>query len=152
MLVIIFLFCGCKMKTYTPELTDFKQNASVTSGDFSYTCEICKKDGVVSVTATSTNAKDMSISYDGNTVSFLYYDMKCDFDGNNVEYTNPAVAIFNVFDYLQNNDEIKVSKTEDGFKYEGNTNIGEFILIQNDDNSYKSLLFKDANINVVFYC
>ncbi len=152
MLVITFLFCGCKIKTYTPELTDFKQNASVSLGDFSYTCEICKNNGVVSVTATSTNAKDMCISYDGKMVSFVYCDMKCEFGGKEVEYTNPAVAIFNVFDYLENSDELNVSKTENGFKYEGKTNLGDFILLQNDDNSYKSLVFKDANINIDFYC
>lgn len=149
-LVIMLLFCGCKVKTYTPELTDFKQNASVTSGDFSYTCEICKSEGVVTIVATSTNAKGTSITYDGKIASFVYDDMKCDFDGTKLDYTNPAIAIFDVFNYLENSDEIDVSKTDGGFKYEGKTNLGDFILLQNDDYSYESLVFKDANITISF--
>lgn len=146
MLVIVFLFCGCKVKNYTPELTDFKQNASVTSGDFSYTCEICKNEGVVTIIATSTNAKGMCIRYDGKTASFIYDDIKLDFDGKKLDYTNPAIAVFEVFYYLQNNENINVSKVDSGFKYEGKTNLGDFVLLQNDDLSYDALVFKDANI------
>lgn len=150
-LVIVLLFCGCKIKNFTPELTDFKQNASVDLGDFLYTCEICKKDDVVEIKVTSTNASGMSIIYDGEKVSFNYDDIVIDYNADKIDYTNPAIIIFDVFNYLNNEDNLSVLKIDNGFKYEGKTNLGEFILIQNEDLSYDSLVLKNANINIKFY-
>ena len=45
------MFSSCSVKINTPEVPKaFTQNAVVTSGDFSYECEICKKEGSVSIT------------------------------------------------------------------------------------------------------
>ncbi len=150
-LVIVLLLCGCSVEKYTPELTDFKQSASVDLGDFSYTCEICKKEDVVEIKVTSTNANGMTILYNGDKVKFNYEDILIDFDGNKIDYTNPAIMIYEVFDYLNNNKDMNVSKIENGFKYAGKTRMGEFVLIQNDDKSYESLTFKNANVNISFY-
>ncbi len=148
--VIALLFCGCQAKNNTPKLTDFKQKASVSLGDFSYTCEICKTDEVIDITITSSNAKDMCISYNGDMVSFQYDDIFLEYEGTKIDKTNPAVAIFNAFEFIKNSENIDVSKTDNGFKYEGKTNLGSFILLLNDDLSYNSLEFKDANIKIEF--
>lgn len=147
---VMLLLCGCKMKTYTPEITDFEQNASVASGIFSYTCKICRNNGEITVTATSTNAEGMSIFYNGELATFSYQDMNYQLTGDKIEKTNPAVAIYDVFDYIDNAETLNASKTDDGFKYEGTTDLGNFVLLQNEDNSFKSLYFKNANLNITF--
>ena len=35
-------------------------------------------------------------------------------------------------------------------KYEGKTNFGEFILVQNDNSTLKSLAFKNSDFKIVF--
>lgn len=146
----MIMLCGCEMKTYTPEITDFQQNASVTSGIFSYTCKICRNNGEITVTATSTNAKGMSIFYNGEIVTFSYQDMNYQLEGDRIDKTNPAVAIYDVFDYILNTKPLNASKTEDGFRYDGKTDLGNFVLLQNDDFTYKSLYFNNANLNINF--
>lgn len=151
-LIILIFFCGCKTKTYTPEITDFEQNASVVSGIFSYSCKICRKNGKVTVTATSTNAEGMTIIYDGVDVRFSYDDMNYQLGGDKIEKTNPAIAIYDAFEYITSaeNENLNASKTDKGFKYEGTTDLGDFVLLQNDDFSYDSLYFKNANLSIVF--
>ena len=151
--IVLFLalICsGCKIQTYTPEIVDFVQSAAVTSGDFSYTCEISRKNNVVTVTATSTNAAGLSISYDGKTVVFAYEDMSYQLEGDRIDATNPAVAVYDAFNCVVNTNPPDASKTADGYEYRGSTDLGEFVLHQYDDYSYKSLYFKNANIKIEF--
>ena len=62
LLFAVSLLVGCA-KSYTPILnTDFKLNAVYKIGDFSFSCEIVKNENIVSVTPTSTNAKNMIIT------------------------------------------------------------------------------------------
>lgn len=149
-LLLALIFSGCEIQTYTPEIVDFVQSAAVTSGDFSYTCEISRKSNAVTVTATSTNAAGLSISYDGQTVTYIYGDMSYQLDGSRIDATNPAVAIYDAFNCILNTDPPDASKTADGYEYRGSTELGEFVLHQYDDYSYKSLFFKNANIKIEF--
>ncbi|MDE6384670.1 MAG: hypothetical protein K2L36_00795 [Eubacterium sp.] len=145
-----FLLTGCKVKTYTPEIADFNQNATVTAGDFSYTCEISKQGMVVTVMATSTNASGMSIVYNGTSAVFKYLDMEYEIVSDKIDDTNPAKAVYDAFEVLISGVPDNASKTADGFRYDGKTALGDFILLQNDDYSYKSIYFKEANMNIVF--
>lgn len=138
------------MQTYTPEIVDFVQSASVTSGDFSYNCVISRKNNIVTITATSTNATGLSIIYDGNNVVFAYNDMQYEIAGSNIDSTNPAVAIYDVFYCIENTTPLNASKTKDGYVYTGKADSGDFVLHQYDDYSYKSLYLKNANINIEF--
>lgn len=138
------------MKVYNPEITDFEQDASVVSGIFSYSCKICRRGDEISITATSTNAQGMIINYDGNEVSFIYDNMTHRLDGDKIDKTNPAVAIYDAFQSILDSKEPNVSKTDDGYRYEGTTDLGDFVLLQNDDFSFKSLYFKNVNLNITF--
>lgn len=151
---IIAVFCvllaGCSVKTYTPELRDFSQNASVEAGDFSYTCEITMAENVVTVTATSTNANGMCIVYNGKSANFKYLDMEYEIVSDKIDDTNPAKAVYAAFKAVQEGFPDNASKTADGFRYDGKTALGSFTLLQRDDYSYKSLQFREANIRIEF--
>ncbi|MCD7796520.1 MAG: hypothetical protein LUG95_02575, partial [Clostridiales bacterium] len=59
-LILFLLLPGCKIKEYTPEIPSaFEQSAVASSGDFSYECVICSKDGASAVPVTSTFASDL---------------------------------------------------------------------------------------------
>lgn len=144
------LFSGCSIKNYTPELVDFNQNSAYTSGDFFCNCNITLDENVVTVAATSTNAKGLIISYNGSEVKYLYGEMSYVIPpGKNT--LNPAVIIYDAFQTLKSSDTNAASKTEDGFEYKGTTSLGDFVLLQYDDNTYKSLYFTDADIKFEFY-
>lgn len=144
------MFAGCKVKTYNPEIADFSQSASVETGDFAYTCDISLQEKVVTVTATSTNANGMSIIYNGKSALFRYSDMEYEIVSDKIDYTNPARAVYDVFEALRASMPDNASKTADGFRYDGKTELGSFTVLQYDDYSYKSISFKDANIYIVF--
>lgn len=146
---LIALFSGCKIQNYTPELVDFNQNAAYTSGDFFCNCNITLDENIVTVSATSTNAKGLIICYDGTEVRYIYGDMSYVIDPEK-NTANPAVIIYDAFQFLESADS-SASRTEDGFEYKGSTHLGNFILHQYDDNSYKSLYFPDADIKFEFY-
>ena len=89
------------IKNYTPELPDeLKQNASVSLGDFSYNCEICRNSENVTVTVLDTNAKGMVMMYNGNDLNFVYEDYSYSVNAENLEKTNVAIVIYQVFEAL----------------------------------------------------
>lgn len=149
-MLIFALFSGCKIKNYTPELVDFNQNAAYTAGDFFCSCNITMDENTVTVSATSTNAKGLTICYDGAEVKYTYGDMSFVIAPEN-NSANPAVIIYDAFQSLKSAESNGASKTEDGFEYKSSTSLGSFVLLQYDDNSYKSLYFTDADIKFEFY-
>ncbi len=150
-ILIFMLFAGCQVKDYTPiKPADFEQEVTVVSGDFSYDCKVCSKENVVTVTVLSTAAKGMVMSYNGDTLDFDYSGFEYNIDGKNFEKTNPAIAVYEVIDYIDNTPDISIKKIDGGFKYEGRVAMGNFILIQNDDNSLKSLSFRDTDYHIDF--
>lgn len=150
-LIILLIFSGCKIKNYTPEIpVTLEQNVKVTSGDFSYDCVICKTESAVSVTVDSTAAKGLVMEYDGKTLNFSFAGFSYEVDGSNFERKNPAIVLYEVFDYINSASQLNARKIDGGFKYEGKISLGDFILIQNDDNSFESLTVKSADYNIQF--
>lgn len=150
MLLILFL-SGCKVKDYTPEIPlTLEQNVKVISGDFSYDCRICKNENDVIVTVDSTSAKGMTMTYDGKNLSFSFADFSYDINGKNFEKRNPAIVIYEVFDYINSTQQLNAKKIEGGFKYEGRISLGDFILIQNDDNSFSNLTMRNSDYKIEF--
>ena len=149
LLLVVLLFAGCQVKTYNPEIGDFEQSAAVTVRDNSYICDISRIDNVVTVTATSSNALGLTISYDGNSAMFDYFGLEYDITSDKVDDTNLAKAIYDAFEVITTTTD-NASKTADGFRYDGKTDLGNFTILQYDDYSFKSIEFKEANIKVVF--
>lgn len=148
-LLAAVLLTGCKMTTYDPVIADFEQSAAVTVDDKSYTCDISMIDNVVTVTATSSNAIGLTLIYNGDSVTFKYFDLEYEITSDKIDETNLAKAIYDAFQVITTAPE-KASKTADGFRYDGKTALGDFTILQYDDYSYKSIEFKDANIKIVF--
>ena len=149
LMLAALLFAGCQMKTYNPEIGDFEQSAFVTVRDNSYTCDISRIDNVVTVTATSSNAIGLTITYDGNSAMFKYFDLEYEVTSDKIDDTNLAKAIYDAFEVIISTPD-NASKTADGFRYDGKTDLGNFTILQYDDYSFKSIDFKEANINIIF--
>ena len=149
LMLAALLLAGCQIKTYNPEIGDFEQSAAVTVRENSYTCDISRIDNVVSVTATSSNAIGLTITYDGNTAHFKYFDLEYDITSEKIDDTNLAKAIYDAFEVITTSPD-DASKTADGFRYDGKTDLGNFTILQYDDYSFKSIEFREANIKIVF--
>lgn len=149
LMLAVLLFAGCQMKTYSPEIGNFEQSASVTVRDNSYTCDISRFGSVITVTATSSNAIGFTITYDGNSSTFNYFGLEYEITSDKIDDTNLAKAIYDAFEVITSS-AFNASKTADGFRYDGKTDLGNFTILQYDDYSFKSIDFKEANIKVVF--
>lgn len=148
---MFLLLVGCRIKNYTPEIpVTFTDNVTVVSGDFSYQCEICKNETGVTVTVLSTKAQGLVMTYDGKNLNFNYDDFSYAVDGTNFEKSNPAIVIYEVFYYINTSETLKAKKIEGGYRYEGNISFGDFILTQNDDNTFKSLVFRGIDYVIEF--
>lgn len=151
LIIMLVFFSGCKVKNYTPEIpVTLEQNVRVISGDFSYDCKICKTEENVTVTVSSTAAEGMIMSYDGKNLSFSYADFSYDINGKNFEKRNPAIVIYEVFDYINTAEQLNAKKIDGGYKYEGKISLGDFILIQNDDNSFSDLTMRNTDYKIEF--
>ena len=149
--ISLIVFSGCKVKDYTPELpSDFNLSAVVTSGDFSFDCEICKNNDGVSVDVLTTSAQGLRMNCDGKNLTFVYDGCSYAVNTSGFEKTNPAIVVYEVFDYLNSAEQINAKKIEGGYKYEGKISIGDFILIQNDDNSLKEITMKTSQYSIKF--
>lgn len=149
--ISLVLLSGCKVKNYTPEIPlTFEQNVKVTSGDFSYDCIICKTEEAVEVTVDSTSAKGMVMTYDGKNLKFSFADFSYDINGTNFEKRNPAIVLYEVFEYINSAEQLNAKKIDGGFKYEGKISLGDFILIQNEDNSFSALTMRNTDYKIEF--
>lgn len=139
------------MKNYTPEIPlTLEQNVRVTSGDYTYDCKICKTEEEMSVTVLSTLAAGMTMTYNGDSLHFSYCDFLYDINGRNYENKNPAIVLYEVFDYINSTEQLSAKKIDGGFKYEGKISLGDFILIQNDDNSFANLTMRNIDYKIEF--
>ena len=151
LLLPLLALSACTAKTYTPVLnTDFSTGAVYKTGDFSYTCKIEKKGNLLSITPTSTSAEGMVISCDGREVTFTRDAMKKSFDKTAVDKTNPALMLWEIFSFLENANEIKSEKRQDGYYYYGTCGAGSFTLVQGGDSVMKSITVKQADIDIIF--
>lgn len=140
---------GCKTVSYTPVIcTDFDLNAVYQTGDFSYSCKIKRDKKGVKVTVLSTSARGMTITYDGQNVTFSYHKMTKSIDGESIDKTNPAIVLYQVFSAFDNINNIKCEKVKNGFQYIGKTSIGDFVLIQDKSNNFKNISIPSQNISV----
>lgn len=149
-LLFLFLFSGCKVNTYSPKINNVNQIATGKYENFSYECNVVYDNEKVVVKALSTNANGLSIIYNGKNIEFVYENMKFSINKSNILNTNPSVVIFDVFSAIKNGENINISKIDGGYQYEGKISIGDFVLIQNDNESLKSLVLKDNNIEFNF--
>ena len=150
LVILSISFSSCKAKINTPEIPQsFNQNAVVTSGDFSFECEICKNEKSVSVKVKNTNALGLVMIYDGENVNFKYNDYSQNISGENFEKGNTVIIIYDVINALEN-EETQKHIIDGGVKYEGKTSYGEFILVQNDNSTLKSLAFKNSDYRIAF--
>ena len=76
---------------------------------------------------------DYTNTANGGTVSFV----KINLNGLAVDYINSA-------------SQLNARKIDGGFKYEGKISLGDFVLIQNEDNSFDSLTVKSADYKIQF--
>lgn len=147
----ILLLSGCTPRMFTPVLdTDFSKNAVYEIGDFSYKCKITKLENCLSVEVLSTRAKGLIITYDGEKVTFKRNKMVKSFPAKDIDATNPVLILYSVFESLENDENIEVKRVEEHYEYVGKTKIGEFMLIQNDDNSIASIVVPSADVVVKF--
>ena len=147
-ILVLLLLSGCETRSYTPVINeDFKLSAIYTAGDFSFSCDIERKGGTVTLTPTSTRAKGTVISCNGKEVTFRRKGFVKTFDISEIDKTNPAVLLSGIFSDLPN---AEVKLIDGVFTYTGKCMLGNYILRQNTDNTFKSLTLPQAGVEVVF--
>ena len=130
-------------------VSDFSQYADITIGEKSYDCIIEYLDGIVSVTAQSSAASGLRQTYDGSELTLNYENMEVPFSGSSADVVNPAVEIFNVISYI-NNESVTAIPFENGVRVDGNIQLGAFTAVFNKDYSLNYIDIKNANIYIKF--
>ena len=101
-LCIVLCLCGCSGEKTTPAtITDTSFDAVYTTGDFSFNCNIKWQNDTAYITATSTNATGLTISCDGREVVFTKGTMIKRENRENIDNTNPAVLLWEIFTALE---------------------------------------------------
>jgi hypothetical protein len=142
------MLTGCNSQIYNPVISnEFEADATYTIGDFSYKCNIVKTEQDVSITANSTYAQGLTISCDGKNVTYKRNDMEKSISCDDVDCTNPALILYQVLFSLE---DAQVQLVGDEYQYTSKTDAGDYVFIQGKDNSYKSLLISQADIEITF--
>ena len=151
LIFIIAFFTGCDVKNYTPEIpATLNQSATVSSGDFSFQCEICKNQEGVKVTVLSTEAKGMVMMYNGESLDFVYENYSHTVNAQKFERDNIAIVVYEVLQYINTAEQQEIKKIDGGYQYNGKISAGDFILIQNDDNTFNSIAIPSADFKITF--
>lgn len=116
-------------------------------GDFSFDCKITKIEKCISLEVLSTRAKGLTVTYSNGEITFSKGNITKTFKADNIDSTNPTKILYSVFDNLE---ELEVKRVENHFEYVGKTAIGEFKIVQNKDNSIKSISVPSADLTIEF--
>ena len=147
-ILVLLLFSGCKTRTYTPVINeDFKCSAVYKTGAFSFSKKKKKTGDTISLVPTSTKAKGMIISCNGKEVTLKRNKLVKTFDVGEIDKTNPALLLQQVFTSLG---EAETSLVDGMFTYSGKCSLGNYILKQGKDNKLISLTFPQAYISITF--
>lgn len=92
----------------------------------------------------------MTMTYNGHSLKLYYEDFNYNIQPKNFKKTNISIIIYELFDYIESTENLYAKKIDGGFKYEGKISCGDFILIQNDDCSLKTLTFRNIDFSVSF--
>lgn len=109
--LLLLALGGCATKQYTPDVTaDFEQSAVVNSGGFFLSLQNLSTDGTVTVTVGDTAAKGMVMTCAGTMVRYRFDGMEYEARAQDLENTNPAIALYDVFSVLRQNGELQAQK------------------------------------------
>lgn len=148
--MLAFLLCGCSAQQSGKTLKSFSENAGVTFKNFSYDCTVVYNGKSVTLSAQSTSAAGLVLSYDGKTVGITYDDISLAQINSNFDSSNPAVALYEAFECVNDMPESEISTVKNGYLAQGETSLGSFTLETDSDFYPVSLEFKDAQLSFVF--
>lgn len=149
-LSFLFVFLtSCASKTYIPTVqTEFETKAKYTFGDFTYNCKITKTENFVTVEILDTKAAGLVIKCDGERVYFILGDTVRDNAVGEVDVTNPALILYQVFFSLNS----AVSSVIDGgCVLSGTCGAGNYALTLSKAGDFKNLSLPSAGIVIDFY-
>lgn len=149
-LAFAFLLCSCSAQESLKTVNSFSKNAAVTFKNFKYNCTIVYNGKSVTLSAQSTSAAGLVLTYDGKTVGITYDDISLAQINHNFDPSNPAVALYEAFDCVKNMEETDISTVKNGYRAEGETSLGRFTLETDSDFYPLSLVFKDAELSFDF--
>ncbi|MCH5314876.1 MAG: hypothetical protein J1E81_03100 [Eubacterium sp.] len=150
-IMIIFLLSACSIDAKTPVLpTAFNQRARVSIGDFSYQCEICKNEKGIIFTVLSTNAQGMVMTYDGSNMNFNFSDIIGDVPASSLPKTNVPIVLFEALSDLYEQDNLKPSAVNEGYRYQGKTSLGNFVLITDGSSRLKQFTLNGIDMKIEF--
>ena len=104
----------------------------------------------ITVSAQSTSAAGLVITYDGKTVGITYDDISLSQINSNFDSSNPAVALYEAFECVNEMPDTEISTVKNGFLVQGETSLGGFTLETDSDFYPVSLEFKDAQLTFEF--
>ena len=104
--VLALVLCACAQKNNPPaENTVTSFDAVYTTGDFSFNCNIKWQNNTAYVTVTSTQAQGLTLSCDGRNVTFTKGEMIKRESKENIDSSNPALLLWEIFTALENGDD-----------------------------------------------
>lgn len=144
------MLCGCSAQQSEKVIKSFSENAGVTFRNFNYDCTVVYNGKSVTLSAQSTSAAGLVITYDGKTVGITYDDISLAQINSNFDSANPAVALYEAFECVNEMPESEISTVKNGFLAQGETSLGKFTL-ETDSDFYPVLLeFKEAQLSFNF--
>ena len=117
---LALILCGCSEPEKPPVKTaDTSFDAVYKTGDFSFNCTVKWQNKTAFVTVNSTNAEGLTMSCDGREVTFSRGNMIKRENKENVDATNPARLLWEIFTALENGGD--------------KCSLGAFAVEKNDD-------------------
>lgn len=147
-LLAVLLLCSCSANqiSFSPK-TDFTYDAQITLGDFTYQAQVKYKNGIVYVTPTTTHADGMTMSCDGETVTFSQKGYSHSVPVSSSPENNPARVIYEALSSLDSSSKSHI----DGVNiYEGKILQGDYVLKQNSNGDYSSLEIRNISFKAEF--
>lgn len=151
MMTVLLSSCSTQEEKNTPVLpSSFNQRAKVSAGDFSYQCEICKKEEKLILTVLSTNAQGLVMTYDGSNMNFSFSEIVGDAPAVSLPKQNAVIVLYDALRSLEEQEGLVPSVVNEGYRYQGKTALGNFVLLTDKNGSLKAFTMKSIDMEIQF--
>lgn len=151
---VFFLFASCSSADKVPPTpvipTEFKTSADVSYRSVRVSCDIERNaTSELKVVMTSPEyLKGLTFECIGDEIKATLGGLSYSVSPDDISPSSLVMTLSMVFNSMTRVEDLEAKRTDDGYEYKGNCKLGEFVVKQNKDFSFREItLGKDFKVD-----
>lgn len=104
----------------------------------------------MTLSVLSTNAQGLVMTYDGSNMNFSFSEIVGDVPAVSLPKQNAVIVLYDALRSLEEQEGLVPSAVNEGYRYQGKTALGNFVLITDQNGLLKAFTMKSIDMEIQF--